>query len=633
MVSRWFFMEISLFPAHPNGLEGKTPGLRENFWVGLCAKTNHGRVAIVDHPLRNSWFTRVIFLFLATTLVSVAALATLGSAFLWNLRVQTQWEETQSLGQRAWSVITQIRDVDAELSFSLYRDSNLSRQLDILVTRGQEAYLGYRLNSLSSDTAGPGISANQFFYGFIDSHPGLSYILIYSPSLGQYHRFLPGRKSEFFESLPTDPRAGGDLPLPPNLGQSQAPQLVDDGGRAVVRSVHAFRLSPDDRVSCVISTEHDLAKTLGASRLLQDPGDRFIVSTGSRPILDTGGERKGDPLLVADLRQPGLRTIDLGGPMLVQHHRLESPAADLYTLHPLGHPPSDLGLILGTALALTLVGVLVAWSSVRYYYSRIRDLLVGIEALRSGNLGTRIPLGARSDELSLIASSFNTMVADLEDHVNRVYVAEIEQAKAETLAYQSQVNPHFLSNTLEAIRMRAVVYGAEDVAEMIFILSSLFRRMVKQGVFITLEDEVRHCRLYLDLFRIRYPQSLAYEVILEPGLEEERVLKFILQPVVENYIIHGFAQSRDDNRVTVRISRGPERIRFVVEDNGVGVPEERLSQVQAILATKSSSPESMGLSNLQARLRVNYGNDCLVKIERPRDGGCRVWFEIPIGRD
>jgi len=578
------------------------------------------------------WFTRVILLFMATTVVSLVALAGISAAFLWNLRLQTELEGARASAQRAAGVYARLKEDAAAFNSSLYEVSNLAHQLGILVTQGQSAYLGYRLNSISSDTAGPGVGVPQFFSNFIDSHPAVQRIGVFSPGLQAWFFFYPVRKSEYLEVGDQHPGPGrAQLDRYRALVSGGDLAFLDEEGRGILAEVYPIRETLDDRLQAQLFLEFDLTRALARSPGDHDP-DRVIVLAAGQPLVDTGGPRKGDPGFYRDLLRPGPGSIELAGTQLVHPVKLENPPADLIVVHPLGPAPADLGLILWSAAVLILLGVGIATMAVRYYWRRLKDLLAGIEALRGGNLAVKVPLGNRSDELTFIASSFNTMVADLQQYVDRVYLAELEQAKAETLAFQSQVNPHFLFNTLEVIRMRAVIHGTDDVAEMIYILSSLFRRMVREGMHITLEDELRHCRLYLDLFRIRYPGQLAFEFYFGDGVKDCQVLKFILQPLIENYILHGFDPTRNDNRIDVAVAEEAGMLWFVLADNGSGIPPDRLEQIRRILASGINDPASIGLSNLQARLRLNYGPEALLKIEGGLGQGTRIAFEIPAKR-
>ncbi|MDT2237568.1 histidine kinase [Paenibacillus larvae] len=138
-------------------------------------------------------------------------------------------------------------------------------------------------------------------------------------------------------------------------------------------------------------------------------------------------------------------------------------------------------------------------------------------------------------------------------YIDRVYRSELKQKDTELIAFQSQINPHFLYNTLEAIRMRALSQGARDVGDMIYILATLFRNSVKKKTIVTMEDEIQHCKIYLDLFRIRYQNRLDYDIDIPDELLQYRLIKLLIQPAIENYVVHGFLPERDDN--LIRISR------------------------------------------------------------------------------
>ncbi|MFD2879620.1 sensor histidine kinase [Paenibacillus rhizoplanae] len=170
--------------------------------------------------------------------------------------------------------------------------------------------------------------------------------------------------------------------------------------------------------------------------------------------------------------------------------------------------------------------------------------------VKNGDLNTRIVDG-KEDELGQIAKSFNSMLDELNQYIDQVYKAEIKQKHTEIATLEARVNPHFLYNTLEVIRMRAISSGAKDVGEMIYSLSMLFKSYVRPKLKYTFKDELEACRLYLELFRIRYKDRFAYTIECSPELEELPVLKMSLQPVIENYVLHGMRTGQTDNVIRI----------------------------------------------------------------------------------
>ena len=157
-----------------------------------------------------------------------------------------------------------------------------------------------------------------------------------------------------------------------------------------------------------------------------------------------------------------------------------------------------------------------------------------MKQVRIGNLDTIIKTEAYGDELNTIASDFNEMCIDLSEYIQQVYIYEISKKNAEIEALQAQINPHFIYNTLEAIRMSATSQGNESVSQMILLLAKLFRNIVKEENMVTIETEINNSTLYLDLFQIRYNNKFSYDIQVPQHIRSLGIPKHILQPIIEN---------------------------------------------------------------------------------------------------
>ncbi|MNW53089.1 Sensor histidine kinase YehU [compost metagenome] len=223
------------------------------------------------------------------------------------------------------------------------------------------------------------------------------------------------------------------------------------------------------------------------------------------------------------------------------------------------------------------------------------------------------------------------MLDNLNLYIDKVYKAEIKQKQAELAALESRVNPHFLYNTLEVIRMRAISQGASDVGEMIYSLSMLFKGYVQQKENYSLKDELEACRLYLELFRIRYKDRLSYEITCHRELEDTPVMKMSLQPIIENYIIHGLRTERTDNAVSITVARKDTgMIQAEIVDNGRGITHDRLEEITRNLNQPDSYSESFGLRSIHERLKLLYGDPYGVKVQSEEGRGTTVIITFPV---
>ncbi|MCR8844698.1 sensor histidine kinase [Paenibacillus sp. SC116] len=283
-----------------------------------------------------------------------------------------------------------------------------------------------------------------------------------------------------------------------------------------------------------------------------------------------------------------------------------------------------------TVLCVILV-VVIAYVTVIRISRRTQVIVKAMKQVPAGKLDTRINF-QQEDELSDIAHSFNHMVNDLSDYINRVYKSELKQKHAELVALQSQIKPHFLYNTLEVIRMRAVAKGAHDVGDMIYNLASIFRHMVKDKTHITLQEEIENCKRYLELTRIRYRDKLQYTIDMDVGIGGYQVMKLSVQPMIENYLVHGLGLERTDNHIWIHALREEDELIIRIRDNGSGILPERLQQLQEELNSDDLQDHgSLGIKNVHNRLRILYGDRAGIELDSIYQEGTTVTIRIPIG--
>ncbi len=266
---------------------------------------------------------------------------------------------------------------------------------------------------------------------------------------------------------------------------------------------------------------------------------------------------------------------------------------------------------------------------VRYHLKRLEQrldrILDGMIKVMEGDLKVRIPSNRNGDELDVISSYFNEMCINLEEHINKRYLAEIEQKNAEMAALQSQINPHFLYNTLEAVRMKAICNGDREVGKMLYSLAVTFRAQIKEADVITLAQELHYSKKYIELFEFRYPGQ--FQMLMECPEEylQIPVIKFVLQPIIENYFIHGIRMKETDNFIRISVEKEKEEVKIVVEDNGIGMTETELAVKNRELAENFMEKQaSIGIANVNRRLKAVYGKGYGIHMEARPGGGLRV---------
>lgn len=242
----------------------------------------------------------------------------------------------------------------------------------------------------------------------------------------------------------------------------------------------------------------------------------------------------------------------------------------------------------------------------------------------------------RRDEIGTVITSLNQMMDDIQEENRKVqesqkkiYETEIAKRKLQALAYRNQINPHFLYNTFECIRAMALYYDVEDIAEITMALSNVFRFAVKAGNVVTVRDEVNYIQEYATIIDYRFMGKIAVDVEMEEEIGEKKVIKLLLQPLVENAVFHGLEQKMGDGQVDVSIKMYDEHhIIFVVEDDGCGMDRETLEQVLSRLNSQEKM-KGVGVANIYQRLCLFYGEDMTFRMESKVGEGTRITIIVP----
>ena len=291
-------------------------------------------------------------------------------------------------------------------------------------------------------------------------------------------------------------------------------------------------------------------------------------------------------------------------------------------------------------LALSLLFIVILYVTLKKtfskYQTQVVDLVETIHDIAQGEQGKRIDLTKKDQELLVIAETTNDMLDRLERNIHDIYQLELSQKDANMRALQAQINPHFMYNTLEFIRMYAVMENQNELADIIYEFSSLLRNNISDERETTLKQEVEFCRKYSYLCMVRYPKSIAYGFKIDPGLEEMRIPKFTLQPLVENYFAHGVDHRRTDNVISIKALKKEGYVEILVTDNGRGMPAEKLAEIQDKLAQRtfehtvdySGKRQSIGIVNVHERFVLYFGDRYDISVESVEKEGVRYRITI-----
>lgn len=258
-----------------------------------------------------------------------------------------------------------------------------------------------------------------------------------------------------------------------------------------------------------------------------------------------------------------------------------------------------LGLLVGLCPLLLLISNVVT--------KPLQKLSVAIEKFSAGDFEQQVEV-TTEDEVGQVARCFNRMVDDIRTLIDENYVITLQEKESELAALQAQINPHFLYNTLDSLYWQATGAGNEEIAENILALSQLFRLLLNQGKSeVTVEQEMELISRYLQIQKVRFGKRLDYEIQMEKSIRKVKIPKLILQPFVENAIVHGFENVSVPCRLTVSGKQDGEFVRFEVMDTGIGMNQ---GQINAIWEEEEQyAKQRIGryaIKNIRERLRLKY---------------------------
>ena len=291
--------------------------------------------------------------------------------------------------------------------------------------------------------------------------------------------------------------------------------------------------------------------------------------------------------------------------------------------------PARITVFIATMI-VGLLFVLILCFGNRYFSRRMNRLLEQIRQARKSDLSYAMCFEDGTDELGIISSQFNGMLRELQEYVNKTYRYELKQKDAEYKMLLMQINPHFLSNALETIRMKSAIEGNGEASRMIYSLSLLLRQATRPVSVSTLSEEVVFCTTYLELFTLKFEQGLIYEFHIQPDCGECGIIRHILQPLLENSIIHGFVREDAENRLAVYARREGDDLMIRIRDNGVGMDGEACAALNGSLAGPADENRSdgIGLHNANDRIRLIYGEGYGIEVKSRPSWGTEVLLRL-----
>ncbi|MFA9557079.1 sensor histidine kinase [Evansella sp. AB-rgal1] len=284
----------------------------------------------------------------------------------------------------------------------------------------------------------------------------------------------------------------------------------------------------------------------------------------------------------------------------------------------------------------TIIIILIS----RSIHTRILRVLKHMRKMKKQNFET-IPSSGDKDEIGELTSEFNKMSRTINKLINEVYIANIEkkdlelkEKQAQLSALQSQINPHFLFNALETIRMRSVIKGEKETAKIIQNMAKIFRNSLTWGKeWVTVQEEMNLIICFLEIQKYRFGDKLEYELEVDTNVNNFIIPNMAFLPFVENASIHGIEPVKENGKIHLKIHLENDHVVYTIRDNGAGMSKEKRERLMESLLKEESMGESVGIKNVYYRLKLYFKEDFQFTIDSSPGEGTIVQIKLPSGKN
>jgi two-component system sensor histidine kinase YesM len=253
-------------------------------------------------------------------------------------------------------------------------------------------------------------------------------------------------------------------------------------------------------------------------------------------------------------------------------------------------------------------------------------MLAEMNQFRKGNLVAKMSYRS-GDEIGRINQEVERIFNRLHDLIHEVYISRIYNQEATLKMLTSQINPHFIYNTLDSIRWKAIQNKDPEVGEQIEALSDLFRHVLNRGDdLVTVDQEIKHLETYLYIMNFRYRDRIKCTICVGDGVRAVRIPKLILQPIVENAILHGIEKQAGPGEIAVNIEEDRGLLSIMIRDNGVGTDSHAVNR----MLEEADDSGSFALKNINRRIKLCYGDEYGLVFESKSGKGTTVSLVLPL---
>lgn len=285
-------------------------------------------------------------------------------------------------------------------------------------------------------------------------------------------------------------------------------------------------------------------------------------------------------------------------------------------------------------LMMVIIGTLTYL--IAYYISnsntrRINQLVNNMRKVQEGDLDVEVPVDS-TDEIGELEEDFNFMINRIKKLADEKYKMGLDVKNAELKALQAQINPHFLYNTLDLLNWMALDYDAIEISDILTTLARFYKLSLSKGKdYVTIETELQHVQIYVGIQNRRYKDRIKLIIDVDKEIYDYYILKIILQPLVENAILHGVMEKKNKPGIIKIIGyKDNNNVIIKIKDNGKGMSSEKLEN---IFNEESKDEHGYGVRNINERLKLNYGNNSGLSYKSQLEVGTIVTIKIPVQKD
>lgn len=403
--------------------------------------------------------------------------------------------------------------------------------------------------------------------------------------------------------------------------------------------------------TCIVVVETTYLKQIIDSILLSDNSLFLIIDNNNQVVASNKSDMIGTQVnedIVSLLNTPERQIIKniAGNKSIVQYKPVDEMNWKIVSIIPLKEISDDLvpirntGLIIGIALVIVLV--IVGHVFLNNISKPISQIVNFLNSVGLNRLNKRIEI-YHMNEIGLLSLNINKMLDEIKLMTKNIvttqaslYEAELAKKQAELSALQSQINPHFLYNTLDCLQGIGYSYKSPEIINITESLSKILRYSIKGSNIVLVKDEISCIKNYLNIIAIRFSNKYTYELDIEQNLLNEKMIKLILQPIVENAVYHGLERKEGNGHIIVKGWYEQNNIiYFEISDNGKGMSAGELDNLNARLSQKisksilESENMNIGLFNINDRIKYYYGDKYGIKLFSKEGEGTKVVIRIP----